>query len=57
MRIAMPDENNGLNDKGSVQFMKSIKQGVIEFRQRLVTNRQYANDPLCGKVARQIDPV
>lgn len=55
MRIAMPDENNGLNDEGSVRFMKSIEQGVIEFRQRLVTDRQYANDPLCGKVARQID--
>jgi hypothetical protein len=55
MRIAMPDEKNGLNDEGSVQFMESIKQGVIQFRQRLVTNRQYVNDPQCNKVVKQID--
>jgi hypothetical protein len=51
----MPDEKNGLNDEGSVQFMESIKQGVIQFRQRLVTNRQYVNDPQCNKVVKQID--
>jgi len=55
MRIALPDEKSGLNDEGSVQFMESIKQGVIQFRQRLVTHRRYANDPQCGKVVKQID--
>ena len=55
MRIALPDQNNGLNDEGGVQFMEGIKQGVIRFHQRLATNKKYANDPLCCKVAKQID--
>lgn len=55
MRIALPDDGNGLNDEGSIQFMEGVKQGVLQFRQRLATNRQYANDPQCCKVAKQID--
>jgi hypothetical protein len=55
MRIALPDEGNGLNDEGSDQFMDTIKKGVLEFRRRLDTNKRYANDEQCVKIAEQID--
>jgi hypothetical protein len=55
MRIALPDEGNGLNDEGNAPFMDAIKKGVLQFRRRLATNKRYANDALCIKVAEQID--
>ena len=55
MRIALPGSGKGLNDEGTDQAMGSIKQGVGQFRQRLNTNNKFADDPLCRKVAKQID--
>lgn len=55
MRIALPDGDKGLNDEGTAQAMDSIKQGVGRFRRRLDTNTKFAEDPLCRKVAKQID--
>ena len=54
MRIALPGSGKGLNDEGGTQDMDSIKQGVGQFRQRL-ENNEFADDPLCLKVAKQID--
>ncbi|WP_459904001.1 transposase, partial [Desulfosarcina cetonica] len=55
MRIALPDGDKGLNDEGSSQAMDNIKKGVGQFRRRLDTNTKFADDPLCRKVAKQID--
>jgi hypothetical protein len=55
MRIALPDDGNGLNDEGSDHFMNAIKKGVLEFRRRLDTDKRYANDAQCIKIAEQID--
>jgi hypothetical protein len=55
MRIALPDGGKGLNDEGSTRAMDSIKQGVGQFRRRLDTDTKFADDPLCRKVANQID--
>jgi len=54
MRIAEPGGGKGLNDEGGTHDMGSIKQGVGQFRQRL-ENTKFADDPLCRKVAKQID--
>jgi hypothetical protein len=54
MRIALPGSGKGLNDEGGTKGMGSIKQGVGQFRQRLENNK-FADDPLCLKVAKQID--
>ena len=55
MRIATPDENNGLNDDGSSEAMSTIRQGVEKFRQRLEKKSHLADDLLCIKMVRQID--
>ena len=55
MRIALPNGDKGLNDEGSSQAMDSIKKGVGRFRRRLDANTKFADDPLCRKVAKQID--
>jgi hypothetical protein len=55
MRIALPNGDKGLNDEGSNQAMNSIKKGVGRFRRRLDANTKFADDPLCRKVAKQID--
>lgn len=55
MRIATPEDNNGLNDDGSVEAMSTIRQGVEKFRNRLDKESRLADDPLCIKMARQID--
>ena len=54
MRIALPGSGKGLNDEGSTKDMGSIEQGVNQFRQQL-ENKKFADDPLCLKVAKQID--
>ncbi len=54
MRIALPGSGKGLNDEGSTKDMGSIEQGVNQFRKRLENNK-FADDPLCLKVAKQID--
>ncbi|WP_045223167.1 transposase [Desulfonatronum thioautotrophicum] len=55
MRIATPDESNGLNDDGSHEAMSTIRQDVEKFRQRLDKESHLADDHLSVKMARQID--
>ena len=55
MRIAEPGGRDGLNDDGSKTSMNSIRKGVKKFRRQLDTNQKRKHDPLCGKMAQQID--
>jgi len=55
MRIAPPNGTKGLNDEGEIEDMGKIKARVQRFRQRLHKDTELANDPLCVKVAAQID--
>ncbi|WP_459935727.1 hypothetical protein [Desulfonatronum parangueonense] len=55
MRIATPEENNGLNDDGSSEAMSTIRQGVEKFRHRLQKESRLADDKLCLKMEQQID--
>jgi len=54
MRIALPGGANGLNDEG-IGNMRTIREGVMEFRQSLDKNEKLASDSLCSKMAEQID--
>jgi hypothetical protein len=55
MRIAPIGGGNGLNDDATAEGMTSIRQGVKQFRQGLEDDRMLAADPLCRKMAKQID--
>ena len=55
MRIAEPGGRNGLNDNGDNASMNRIRDGVGKFRRRLDTEEKLKNDPLCKKMAEQID--
>jgi hypothetical protein len=55
MRIARPGDDKGLNDEGCRMAIDGIKQGVGQFRRQLNDNEKFADDPLCCKVAEQID--
>jgi len=55
MRIALPGGGNGLNDEGTTKAMSSIRKGVMRFRSRIDQDRKLASDPLCCKMAKQID--
>lgn len=55
MRIAPVDGKEGLNDEGTFKVMKSIRLGVEQFRRELDTNIKLYKDPLCRKMAIQID--
>lgn len=55
MRIAPVDGSNGLNDEGTAATMATIRQGVQKFRSELDTDPKLAADPLCLKMAEQID--
>ena len=55
MRIAPVDGGNGLNDDVTAEVMTSIRHGVEKFRQGLDDDRRLAADPLCRKMAAQID--
>lgn len=55
MRIATPNCGNGLNDEGTAEAMYTIRQGVEQFRRDLEKDAKPADDPLSGKMARQID--
>jgi hypothetical protein len=55
MRIALPGGGNGLNDDGTTQAMSSIQEAVMRFRSRIDQDRTFASDPLCLKMAKQID--
>ena len=54
MRIALPG-GNGLNDDGTTQAMTSIQEAVKRFRRRIDQYPTLASDPLCLKMAEQID--
>jgi len=54
MRIALPG-GNGLNDDGTTQAMSSIQEAVKRFRSRIDQDPTLASDPLCLKMAKQID--
>jgi hypothetical protein len=55
MRIAEPGGRDGLNDDGGKASMNSIRDGVQKFRRRLDTDAKLKNDPLCLRMAEQID--
>lgn len=55
MRIAPLDGTNGLNDEGTAVTMSTIRQGVERFRKELDNDPKLAADPLCIKMAEQID--
>lgn len=55
MRIAPVGGSHGLNDDGTAQAMTSIRQGVEHFRSKLEIDPKLAADPLCRKMAEQID--
>jgi len=55
MRIAEPGGRDGLNDDGGKASMNSIRRGVKKFRRQLDTNEKRKHDPLCSKMAQQID--
>ena len=55
MRIALPGGSNGLNDEGATKVTSSIREGVMRFRKRIEQNRKLASEPLCCKMAKQID--
>ena len=55
MRIAPSGGRDGLNDDGAAPAMESIRQSVGQFRHRLDAEAKLAADPLCRKLAEQID--
>jgi hypothetical protein len=55
MRIALPGGGNGLNDEGSTKIMSSIRDSVMRFRRQIDQVQKLASDPLCCKMAKQID--
>jgi hypothetical protein len=55
MRIAVAGGPNGLNDDGSPASMNRIRHGVLKFRSELESQPKLATDPLCCKMAEQID--
>jgi len=55
MRIALPGGANGINDDGTTQAMSNVQEAVMRFRTRIDQDRTLASDPLCLKMAEQID--
>jgi len=55
MRIAQVGGGNGLNDEGTAEAMSTIREGVERFRRELEDDPKLAADPLCVKMAEQID--
>jgi hypothetical protein len=55
MRIAPVHGTNGLNDEGTGEAMTTIRRGIEKFRQALDKDPKLAVDPLCIKMAEQID--
>lgn len=55
MRIAPRDGTKGLNDEGASEDISSIKRRVQKFRKSLDRDPKLAADPLCVKMAEQID--
>lgn len=54
MRIAGKDSKEGLNDAGD-QDMKTIKQGVVDFKNQIVGCQMYKDDKAYQKMIGQID--
>jgi len=55
MRITLPDSDKGLNDNGQDTDIKTIKQGVKNFRKWLINKRIYDENEECKKMIEQID--
>ncbi len=55
MRIAQPGGGNGLNDEGTAEAISSIRQSVEQFRREIEEDHRLSTDPLCRKMAEQID--
>ena len=55
MRIADAGGHGGLNDDGGQVEMDAIRDAVGRFRRRLDAETKLAEDPLCNKLAEQID--
>ena len=55
MRIALEEDNKGLNDEGCPESMPTIRQEVEEFRSQLEKNPHFRHDILCQKMGQQID--
>ena len=55
MRIADAGGHGGLNDDGEQVEMDAIRDAVGRFRRRLDAETELAEDPLCNKLAEQID--
>jgi hypothetical protein len=55
MRIAVVGGRDGLNDEGQEPRMDTIRKAVGRFRRRLDAETKLAADPLCRKLAEQID--
>jgi hypothetical protein len=55
MRIAVAGGRQGLNDDGTGLEMDTIRKRVDGFRHRLDAEAKLATDPLCCKLAAQID--
>jgi len=54
MRITGTDSKEGLNDAGD-QDMKTIKQGVVDFKKQMVSSPMYKEDKVYQKMIGQID--
>lgn len=55
MRIAPPNGTKGLNDAGEVRNMRTIRRRVLAYREKLQCDPKLSADPLCTKMAEQID--
>jgi hypothetical protein len=55
MRIVPVDGCNGLNDEGTAEAISTIRQGVEKFRREIEKDPKLKADPLCLKMAEQID--
>jgi len=55
MRITLPGSNKGLNDNGQDGDMKTIEQGVRNFRKWLINSKMYNENENYKKMIDQID--
>jgi hypothetical protein len=55
LQIALPDSAKGLNDTGQDVEIKTIEQGVSNFRTTVMKSKIYEQDKGCQKMIAQID--
>ncbi len=55
LRIALPEGKNGLNDDGDDTDIKTIKEKVTEFRERIMTDSRFSGKAPYIKMIKQID--